>query len=34
VTRFRVTFPNPGIFPYICVLHGGLGMVGNVAVSP
>jgi plastocyanin len=34
VTRFRVTFPNSGIFPYICVLHGGLGMVGNVAVSP
>ncbi len=34
VTRFRVTFPKPGIFPYICVLHSGLGMVGNVAVSP
>jgi plastocyanin len=34
VTRFRVTFPNPGIFPYICALHDDMGMVGQVTVSP
>ena len=34
VTRFRVTFPNAGTFPYICALHDGLGMVGQVTVSP
>jgi len=34
VTRFRVTFPNVGTFPYICVLHAGLGMVGQVSVTP
>jgi len=34
VTRFRVTFPNPGTFPYICALHDELGMVGQVTVSP
>ena len=34
VTRFRVTFPNPGVFPYICALHDELGMVGKVTVSP
>ena len=34
VTRFRVTFPNPGIFPYICALHDEMGMVGQVTVSP
>jgi len=32
VTRFRVTFPHPGVFPYICVLHDGLGMKGEVIV--
>jgi plastocyanin len=34
VTRFRVTFPNPGTFPYICSLHDFLGMTGQVTVSP
>jgi plastocyanin len=34
VTRFRVTFPNAGTFPYICALHDDLGMVGQVTVSP
>ena len=34
VTRFRVTFPNAGIFPYICAIHDELGMVGQVTVSP
>jgi plastocyanin len=34
VTRFRVTFPNAGAFPYICALHDGLGMTGTVTVSP
>jgi plastocyanin len=34
VTRFRVTFPNAGTFPYMCVLHGDLGMAGEVVVSP
>lgn len=34
VTRFRVTFSKPGIYPYICALHDGLGMTGNVIVLP
>lgn len=34
VTRFRVTFPSPGEFPYICVIHGRLGMIGKVIVIP
>lgn len=34
VTRFRVTFPNPGEFPYICAIHGSLGMKGKVIVLP
>jgi plastocyanin len=34
VTRFRVTFPNAGTFPYICALHDDLGMVGVVIVKP
>jgi len=33
-TRFRVTFTGPGIYPYICVLHDELGMVGQVIVLP
>ena len=34
VTRFRVTFPNAGTFPYICALHDVLGMTGTVIVKP
>jgi plastocyanin len=34
VMRFRVTFPNPGTFPYICALHDELGMTGQVIVLP
>jgi plastocyanin len=34
VTRFRVTFSKPGIYPYICALHDGLGMKGKVVVLP
>jgi len=34
VTRFRVTFTQPGIYPYKCVLHDNLGMVGKVIVLP
>lgn len=32
VTRFRVTFPNAGTFPYQCALHDNLGMTGQVIV--
>jgi plastocyanin len=34
VTRFRVTFPRAGTFPYICALHDNLGMKGTVIVTP
>jgi plastocyanin len=34
VTRFRVTFTRPGIYPYKCALHDGLGMQGQVTVLP
>jgi plastocyanin len=33
-TRFRVTFTQPGIYQYKCVLHDQLGMVGEVIVLP
>jgi plastocyanin len=34
VTRFRVTFSHPGVYPYICVLHDDLGMKGTITVLP
>ena len=34
VTRFRVTFSESGIYPYICSLHDVLGMKGKVVVLP
>lgn len=34
VTRFRVTFTHPGIYPYICAFHDELGMTGQVIVLP
>jgi plastocyanin len=34
VTRFRVTFTHAGVFPYICALHDGLGMKGEIIVLP
>lgn len=33
-TRFRVTFNTPGVYPYICALHDGLGMKGQIIVLP
>ncbi len=33
-TRFRVTFTNPGVYPYICALHDDLGMKGIIIVLP
>jgi plastocyanin len=33
-TRFRVTFMAPGTYNYLCALHDGLGMVGQVVVAP
>ncbi|PYY09685.1 MAG: hypothetical protein DMG69_09270 [Acidobacteria bacterium] len=32
VTRFRVTFTQPGVYQYKCVLHDELGMVGEIIV--
>jgi plastocyanin len=34
ITRFRVTFSKPGVYPFICALHDGLGMKGTVTVLP
>jgi plastocyanin len=34
VTRFRITFTHPGVYPYICALHDQLGMKGQVTVLP
>src|SRR6266496_6218512 len=33
LAAMRVTFPNPGTFPYICALHDEMGMVGQMAVT-
>jgi plastocyanin len=33
-TRFRITFTNPGVYPYICALHDDLGMKGRIVVLP
>lgn len=33
-TRFRVTFTQPGVFQYKCMLHDTLGMNGKVTVLP
>lgn len=33
-TRFRVTFTQPGVFPYICAIHDDQGMKGEVVVLP
>lgn len=33
VTRFRVTFKGPGTYPFICALHDGLGMKGQIIVK-
>jgi len=33
-TRFRITFTNPGVYPYICALHDELGMKGIIIVLP
>jgi plastocyanin len=33
-TRFRVTFTQPGVYNYICALHDGLGMFGEIIVLP
>ncbi len=32
-SEFELTFPNPGTFPYLCLLHGPLGHVGTVVVE-
>ena len=32
--RFRITFTNPGVYPYICALHDDLGMKGRIIVLP
>lgn len=33
-TRFRITFAEAGTYPYRCVLHDNLGMVGTIVVLP
>jgi plastocyanin len=33
-TEFELTFPNPGTFPYLCLLHWPLGHMGTVVVEP
>ncbi|MER3486217.1 MAG: hypothetical protein C4345_09830 [Chloroflexota bacterium] len=31
-TTFSVTFTKPGTYPYMCVLHDELGMVGTIVI--
>ncbi len=33
VSRFRVTFKAAGVYPFICALHDGLGMKGQIIVK-
>lgn len=33
-TEYSLTFTREGVFPYFCVLHGELGQVGTIKVSP
>jgi plastocyanin len=33
VTRFRASFPHPGLYRYICAIHDELGMIGEVIVK-
>jgi plastocyanin len=33
-TRFRITFPTAGTYPYVCAFHDNLGMDGTVTVLP
>jgi plastocyanin len=33
-TEFQLTFPQPGVFPYTCALHGRIGHNGVVIVEP
>ncbi|HZU06310.1 MAG TPA: plastocyanin/azurin family copper-binding protein [Chloroflexota bacterium] len=32
--EFRLTFTEPGQYPYVCVLHEALGMAGFITVTP
>lgn len=33
LTEYSLTFPEPGVYPFFCVLHAELGQVGVVAVG-
>jgi plastocyanin len=33
VTEYALTFPEPGVYPFFCVLHAELGQIGVVAVG-
>ena len=33
VTEYSLTFPEPGVYPFFCVLHAELGQIGVVAVG-
>jgi plastocyanin len=32
--RYSLTFPNPGTYPYVCILHVDQGMAGVIEVGP